>query len=275
MHEMPIMPDQHNVYDGVALKLESNKKAQDKYRDYFQQKNRKVLNHILSTMYKHQTSLQNQPKVKVIKKGVRKLDSTGPEISPIDNTQNRGSVVLHSVVFTSHMRSKSQPQLNFQRPSIEISNMQEQTIETPMLISQSPNRSLSKFEQIEKDNTDQKFKLDIFKSQKKNDKRKVGIVSSSQIKFNLKSKKQPKKYIGENKMKQIRLFDEVEPSHLQNIDHVQRMKLSGNPMYAWEDQFQKEPLISREGATFTCINEFGEGLLVGGLGVNMVSEYHM
>lgn len=54
-----------------------------------------------------------------------------------------------------------------------------------------------------------------------------------------------------------------------------RVEITGNPRYAWELEYQQEPIVAREGATFTCINEFGEGFLAGGISEGMISKYHM
>jgi hypothetical protein len=233
----------------------------------------------LEKVEKHNRQLKLQHKVKVIKKGVRK-NKTAIKKEDSDAVYRKKNV-MPSVVFTNHMRTSSLPQLNRANSINRFSG--DKRVASPVLIESSRKNSVSKFDSsFSKSNTAQrKFKLDIFKPPKRNNNH------SHFLKNKRGAKKTNKKYRGtknlhdqyygaaDNNFKKISLFDEIEPSHLEGIDHKTRIQMTGKPRYAWEFERQEEPILAREGATFTCINEFGEGLLVGGLSQEMIQEYHM
>ena len=118
------------------------------------------------------------------------------------------------------------------------------------------------------------FKLDIFKRLKKGE---SNYFLKSKLANNKTEKTRQRINFNsnDNKTSNQNALDEIEPGHLKGIDLKIRKELTGNPCFAWEFEYQEEPILAREAATFTCINQYGEGLLVGGISDMMIPSYHL
>lgn len=118
-------------------------------------------------MNKFNKQLERQPRIKIIKKGMRKIP-----ISEHSNFEVKKNEEFPSVVFTNHIRTNSLPSLNQNNENKEISwnqSMEKKRIASPILIESGRKKrnSINKRTTNSEYDSPKRFKLEMFQPVKR------------------------------------------------------------------------------------------------------------